>query len=182
MSFSVVCMKIKSELLIGTMIALFCVLTFQMKNSECCVCHQCVTQWCCSCLSNVVPCRFLDKTEKKNELLMNIFLWFFYFTVQNKFCERCVCLQCFTEKTNSTRFSCGSEFLTITYPKFNNITKYSQWTFAFWGVKWIDDKRILIVFIGTMFIKYPTWSKWVLEHSTKTKPQYFWDFSDSSPS
>ena len=61
----------KSELLMEA----FCVSSFffttQTEFSECCVWFQCFTQWCCSCVSNVVLCWCEEK--EKSELLMDVF-------------------------------------------------------------------------------------------------------------
>ena len=47
-----------------------CVVSFvftpQIELSECCVWFQCITQWCCSCVSNLVACWFGKKSERLN--------------------------------------------------------------------------------------------------------------------
>ena len=56
--------KRKSELLMD----IFCVSSFiftpQIELSECCVWFQRFTQWCCSCVSNVVPYWFEEKWKE----------------------------------------------------------------------------------------------------------------------
>ena len=49
----------------------FFVFTPQIEFSECCVWFQWFTQWCCTCVSNLVPCWWEEK--RKNELLMDVF-------------------------------------------------------------------------------------------------------------
>ena len=40
------------------------VFTFQIESSECCVWFQCFTQWCCSCVSNLVTCLCEEKGKE----------------------------------------------------------------------------------------------------------------------
>ena len=48
------------------------VFTSKIKYHECCVWFQCLTQWCCSYVSNVVPCWWVEK-RKKCDCLMDVF-------------------------------------------------------------------------------------------------------------
>ena len=80
---------------------LFCVVSFvftpQIELTECCVWFQCITHWCCSCVSNVVTFCFY-KNKKKRELLMNaICVVCFVLTIQIEFRECCVWFQSITQ-------------------------------------------------------------------------------------
>ena len=54
----------KNELLMDAICIAYIMLTTQTEFSECCVWFQCITQWCCTCVSNLVPCWF-DENEKE---------------------------------------------------------------------------------------------------------------------
>ena len=70
--------------------------TCQFEFSKCCVWFQCFTQWCCSCVSNLVTCWY----ERKREWVdcrWRSFESFFVITTQIECSECCVWFQCFTQ-------------------------------------------------------------------------------------
>ena len=54
----------------------FLVFTFQIEFSECCVWLQWFTQWCCSCVSNIITC--IITRNGRRELLMDVFCVSFF--------------------------------------------------------------------------------------------------------
>ena len=91
--------KRKSELLMD----IFCVSSFiftpQIECSECCVWFQRFTQWCCSCVSNVVPYWCDVKWRRVNCWWISfVSLLSFVFTQQIECSESLVRFQCFTQR------------------------------------------------------------------------------------
>ena len=63
---------------------LYYVFTPQAESSECCVGFQCFAQWCCSCVSNIVPCCCEEKWKRVNCWWMSfVCLLSFFFYIHN---------------------------------------------------------------------------------------------------
>ena len=81
---------------------LLCLLSFvftpQIEFRECCVWFEWFTQWCCSCVSNVIHCWCDEKGKRVICWWMSfVCLLSFVFTTQIKFGECCVWFQWFTQ-------------------------------------------------------------------------------------
>ena len=72
------------------------VFTNQIEFSERCVSFQCITQWRCSNVSNVVPCWF-DEMKRSGLLIVFMSAFVFMLTAHTECSECCVCFQCITQ-------------------------------------------------------------------------------------
>ena len=74
------------------------IFTIQVEVQKCCVWFQCFTQWCCSGVSNHVPCCCEENRKKVNCWWMSfVCLLSFAFTFQFEYRECCVWFQWFTQ-------------------------------------------------------------------------------------
>ena len=88
--------KGKSVLLMYGLMCLSFIITLQIEFSECRVWFQCLTQWCCSRVSNPVVCLCEKKGKEWFALWVNDER-FLVFTTHIELEECCVCFQCLTQ-------------------------------------------------------------------------------------
>ena len=91
------CCQWKKWPLIDSLCVSCLIFTTQIELSECCVWFQCITQWRCSHVSNVVCCWFDGNGKKCFADGYNLAFVSFTQTRQIEFCKCCVWSQCITQ-------------------------------------------------------------------------------------